>query len=197
MKFEQLYYEDENMITDEMKQHFEERTNNHIDRVKKYCKKIDELNIDNLNNMQELGEEHDKSKWEEPEKTPYVYLSWRYKCKQDGEDYKVPEDMDEQIIKATEHHVKNSQHHPEYYDEDLQDGFINNKNRDKPSGVLVDGTKMPQERVAEMCADWCSMSEELGTDPIEWADKNINVRWKFNDEQTKFIYDILDKIFDN
>jgi hypothetical protein len=47
-----------------------------------------------------------------------------------------------------------------------------------------------------MCADWCAMSEELGTNsPKNWADKNVNIRWKFSPRQVKLIYDIIDKIW--
>ena len=40
-------------------------------------------------------------------------------------------------------------------------------------------------------ADWMAMSEEKGTDPNDWAKNNINVRWKFTDEQEDMIYALI------
>ena len=74
--------------------------------------------------------------------------------------------------------------------------IINKNNRDEPiEGVMIDSTKMPDLALAEMVADWCAMSEEKHTDPIDWARKNVNVRWKFTDSQTKLIYDLIEKIW--
>ena len=39
------------------------------------------------------------------------------------------------------------------------------------------------------------MSEERGNSPQEWADKVINKRWKFTDEQVKLIYELLNNIW--
>jgi hypothetical protein len=47
-----------------------------------------------------------------------------------------------------------------------------------------------------MVADWFAMSEELGGHPKEWADKNINIRWKFNDNQIRLIYDLIQRVWD-
>jgi len=39
------------------------------------------------------------------------------------------------------------------------------------------------------------MSEEKGNTPQTWADKNVNIRWKFNDKQKELIYKILNSIW--
>ena len=73
--------------------------------------------------------------------------------------------------------------------------LINREDRDKPPKEMVDGTKMPDMAIAEMVCDWQSMSDELKKNTTrEWADRNINVRWKFNENQTKLIYDIIESI---
>jgi hypothetical protein len=46
-----------------------------------------------------------------------------------------------------------------------------------------------------MCADWMAMAEEKGTNPLTWAEKNVNIRWKFTEGQTKKIYEILNTIW--
>ena len=58
---------------------------------------------------------------------------------------------------------------------------------------MIDATKMPDLDVAEMVADWCAVSEERGNHPKTWADKNVNVRLKFTDDQKK----ILGQVYEN
>ena len=141
---------------------------------------------------------HDKSKFSEPEYTPYIYIGWYYKKKGEGVEYEYPEDMKQQVIDASTHHVLNNPHHPEYWDKNLKPSdAINDKDRDKPSGELVDATTMPEWAIAEMCADWQSVATERGTTSTrEWADNNVNVRWKFNENQVDLIYNLIN-FFEN
>lgn len=180
---------------DEMEKWFETRTNKHIERVQKYCKKIAEYDEKRFGNLIEQGKKHDESKLKNPERDPYVYVTWGYKCKDDGVKWSPPEDMDEKMNKATEHHVKNNRHHPEFHS-DKEVNLINRNDRDKPPKELIDATKMPDLDIAEMCADWLSMSEEKGSNPRDWAKKNINVRWKFNKKQEDLIYELIENIWE-
>ena len=183
-----------------MEDWYEKRTNKHIDLVKKYCEKI----ISHYDEFQELKDRlkiHDDSKFEEPEYTPYVFITWKYKCKEDDinfEDCNPPENIDDLMYDATIHHITNNSHHPEYHAPNKNDhnALINKKDRDKPPSDIIDATKMPDLDIAEMCADWCSVSEEKGNFPKSWADKNIGVRWKFTENQKELIYDILDSIWE-
>jgi len=177
----------------EMREWFDKRTNKHIERVQKYCKKIEEYD-DRFKGLVEQAKVHDQNKFKDPEVDPYVYISWDYKCKDDGVDFKVPEGMDEKMNAATSHHVKNNSHHPEAHSEKEVD-LINRKDRDLPPEKIIDATKMPDLDMAEMVADWFAMSEEKNTNPKEWADKNVNVRWKFDDEQKDLIYELIDEIW--
>ena len=54
---------------------------------------------------------------------------------------------------------------------------------------------MPDEYIAEMVADWCSVSLERNNSPKDWADSNLGIRWKFNPRQTKLIYDLIEAIW--
>lgn len=196
MNFTEHYFvEKECPMTDEMKQHYENRTNKHIGLVQKYCKKIDGLGVKGLEDIVERGKVHDASKFKEPEYTPYVYLTWDYKCKDDGVDSGFSQEIKDQMNKATNHHVKHNSHHVEAHTD--QNDVINREDRDKPPEQMVDGTKMNELDIAEMCADWCAMSEERGNSPQSWADKNVNVRWKFDEDQKKLIYFLLDEIWNN
>jgi len=176
-----------------MKAFFDKRTNKHIDLVKKYCKKIENFDSDRFDGLCDQAKDHDQSKFEDPEYEPYLYVTWSYKCKDDGKKFEVPEEIDKAMNEATNHHVISNKHHPEYYS-DKKVGLINRKDRDKPPAEMVDATKMPILSIGEMCADWLAMSEEKGTNPEKWADKNVNIRWKFNDEQKDTIYEIIGEI---
>jgi len=180
----------------EMEDFFKKRTEKHISLVQKYCKRIEDYDEERFSGLIERGEKHDQSKYESPEKEPYVYITWGYKCKEEGIEWEPPEGMDEKMNRATEHHVKSkrNRHHPEAHS-DKEVDLINRKDRDKPPKDMIDATKMKDLDVAEMLADWLSMSEEKGGDPKDWAKKNINVRWKFTDEQEDLIYELIEAVW--
>jgi len=193
MKFSDLYItalEDEMA---EMLDWFEKRTKRHIELVQKYCKKIHKYDAKRFSEILSLGEEHDASKYEEPEKTPYIYISWDYKCKDDGKEFELPDGMKEKMNQASEHHVHSNKHHPEYWSDEKE--TINREDRDVVK-KLIDATKMPEIHVASLVADWCAMSEEKSSNPKDWADKNIGKRWKFDDKQTKLIYELLGAVWE-
>ena len=179
---------------EEMKRFFHKRTSEHIDRVKKYCKKIEDYDPDRFDGLCDQAKNHDKSKFEDPEYYPYLYVTWSYKCRDLGKKFEYPEEIDKEMNEATNHHVVNNKHHPEYWS-GKKVGLINRKDRDKAPSEMVDATKMPILSLAEMVADWLSMSEEKGTSTKTWADKNVNVRWKFNDNQKDLIYELIKEVW--
>lgn len=178
---------------DAMETHFNNRTKKHINLVKKYAHLIESTYPTEFKGLDEQTAEHDKSKFEEPEYSPYLHIAWKYKMADEGKVYNPPPEILEQMNKATEHHVKSNKHHPEYFTDQVN--TINPNNRDEPPKELVDATKMPILSVGEMVADWMAMAEEKGTNPKRWADKNVNIRWKFTDEQKKMIYDLISNIW--
>jgi len=177
-----------------MKDWFDKRTNKHIKLVQKYCGKISKYDSERFGKLVERGEIHDQSKFKDPEVDPYIYTTWEYKCKDDGVEFECPEGMEEKMNEATEHHVNNNKHHPEAHSKTK--GMINREDRDKPPDEMIDATKMTDLDISEMCADWMAMSEERGNTPKSWADKNVNVRWKFTDDQKDLIYEILDNVWE-
>ncbi len=183
------------VLTDEMEEHFIKRTEMHIALVQKYCEKIANA-WEGFEELIERGEEHDAIKFEEPELIPYVWLTWRYKCKDDGVECKLPDGMEEEINVATQHHILNNKHHPEYHQLETLD-ILNEADRDKPPDEVIDATGMSDLDIGEMCADWCSMSEERGNTPREWAEKNIGVRWEFTPEQEELIFDLIDSVWED
>lgn len=175
-------------MNDEKISYFLKRTNAHIQRVQDNA----EVVVRNFPELEELSMRikiHDESKFKEPEREPYIELSWNYKI---GRPEKNREDW---ILKATEHHVKCNKHHPEYWDNSNLN-TINPINRDEPLR-LIDGSKMDDISIAEMVCDWQSMSQEYNEKSCrKWADDNINVRWQFTDDQVELIYKIIETFED-
>ena len=163
---------------------FMKRTKKHVERVQNSAKKI----VDEYPEYKELLEQvksHDDSKFEEPEMTPYIELTW---AKKDDPKAESTKEMDE----ATLHHIKNNKHHPEYHNKDKAN--ISSTNRDEYI-ECIDASKMDDISVAEMVSDWQAMSEELQTNTSrEWYNDVKDVRWSFSEEQDKLIDKLL-KVF--
>jgi len=182
-----------NILTKEMKDYFEKRTKDHIQRVQNASKKI----VNNLPEFEELiyqTKDHDKSKFNEPEYSAYVSLTWRKKPGNENieQNNLFPKEKEN---KATLSHVKSNSHHPEYHLKDKNEANIDQNNRDK-SQKCVDASFMPDLDIAEMVADWQAMSEELKTNTArEWFDKQKDVRWHFSKKQEKLIDKLL-KVFE-
>lgn len=187
------------IITQEMIEHFKYRTGFHLWCVRKWSDKIAALNDKRIDRtlLDKERDDHDELKWLEPEFTPYVLISWNYRCKRIGTPFDLPSDIKNKMHEATFHHIKRHRHHPEFWDDGVTINALNKNDRDRPSdGEIVDGTKMPMTYVASMCADWFAMSEELSGHPAKWAADNINVRWKFTNEQIGLINDLITTVWD-
>ena len=181
---------------DRMKDWFVKRTNKHIKSVQDYCKKIADYDSERFGKLVDQAKDHDASKFKDPEIEPYIYVTWSYKCKDDGVDWEPPEGMDEEMNESTTHHVLNNRHHPEFHAGEDSD-VINKEDRDNPvRDKVIDATDMPDLDIGEMVADWMAVSRERGNTPKSWADKNVNIRWKFNDEQKDLIYELIEEVWE-
>jgi len=175
---------------DNMKQYFLKRTRKHIDLVQKSAKKIVER-YPEFSKLTSQVKKHDKSKFKEPELTPYISLTWRKKPENSKKDNIEGLLSKEKENEVTLIHVKSNSHHPEYHLKNKEDANIDPSDRDK-STKCVDASLMPDIDVAEMVADWQAMSEELKTNTSrEWFDEQKDVRWKFSKEQEKLIDKLL------
>lgn len=171
--------------SDEKKAFFLERTNKHIERVKRNADFIENSFLE-LVGLRQQTKVHDASKFEEPEVGPYIEITWNYKIGAQADN-----DLSDALTQASEHHVNSNKHHPEYWDND-DSPTINPDDRDKPLR-LIDGTSMDVISLAEMVCDWQSMSQEYNEKSCrKWADDNINVRWQFTDDQVELIYKIIE-----
>lgn len=184
----------------EKHEYFKYRTGYHLWLVNKWSNKILSLSDSRIDRelFEQERDEHDKEKWLEPEYTPYVEITWNYRCKRLNIPNDLPDDIKQKMHEATFHHIKRHKHHPEFWSDDVTIESLNKDDRDRPNmGAIVDGTKMPLTYVAAMVADWCAMSDELGGHPKDWADKNVNIRWEFTAPQIELIYYLIDRVWPN
>ncbi len=137
---------------------------------------------------------HDRSKYEDPEYTPYVYITWSYKCKSDDVDFTIPQSIQDKMNDATNHHINNNKHHPEYWSSEYY--TVNPDDRDSVPDNIVDAKTMDIISIAEMVCDWHAVSLERGNSAKEWADANINKRWLFTDKQVAIIYKYIEDLKD-
>ena len=159
-------------ITKEMREHFESRTKKHIERVNYFAKKL------SLSFPQ-----HDADKFLPENIDIQTKFSWSNLINKPLS-YKDTEKLDE----ITKKHIITQQHHPEYWvdDKSVLEGFT----RHIPT-MELDCSKMSNIAIYEMCCDWCAMAKEFHNSPITWANKTVNKRWLFTDEQVTLIYDTL------
>lgn len=68
-------------ITQEMIEYFTLRTRAHLYLVNKYHNKIAKLKDNHIDLFNKERDEHDNSKWSEPELEPYICITWDYYCK--------------------------------------------------------------------------------------------------------------------
>jgi len=170
MKFSEWLYENTKPST-EMVNFYKERTRDHIRRVSKNLYTI-AGERDDLNKVELLARAriHDKSKYSSQEYEPYIWLTWWHKEKGAGRKFEYPAGMKEKVDKAAKSHVFSNPHHPEAHSSPKDMSNID---------------------IAEMVADWASMSQELGTSLRKWAKEKVNKKWNFSKEQTKLIYDLV------
>lgn len=193
-KFKEYLIEGKEMnYTKEMEDWFIERTNRHISLVQKYADKIENYDLIKFKGLVERTKEHDKSKFANIEKIPYIFVSWSYHSKDLGKEFNVSDEIKNKMHAATYHHVKHNKHHPEYYDKNAE---INKNDRDKKPEKIVDAANMKDIDIGEMVSDWLAMSEEKGTGLKKWANDNVNKRWKFTSKQTKLIYELIKEFGD-
>jgi len=172
-----------NQMTDkEIRDLFFKRTNEHINRVKRNALVLFRYDPIRFKYLLIQADKHDASKFEEPEFTPYIQLSYYYMCRKQGIEVKTSSDIKEQIKDAVFHHIKNNKHHPEYY--------YDAATRDR-SGQLIDARSMPIISIAEMVCDWKAMSQELDNNVLDFANTVIDKKYTFSSDQVILIYELI------
>jgi hypothetical protein len=161
--------------TGKMIEFFEKRTEEHIQRVRKYLQGLEGLGNYTAAELTQRGKDHDADKYSQEKLIPYIWVTEYYRVKNSGK--QVSEELKkvyEATREATGDHVTINRHHPEAH---------------QPINAMNDLD------IAEMVADWSSMAEELGEGSARgWADKNIGKKWEFDKVHTNLIYAMIEKL---
>ncbi|MEM8535882.1 MAG: DUF5662 family protein [Chloroflexota bacterium] len=152
---------------------YEQRTNEHIERVRR-CLAVMARVTNYAQELNERGSMHDASKFGPVERIPYTWLTEYYRCQHYGQPFTYPAGVEEQVQAAIQHHVTTNRHHPEFH---------------------ADPNNMSDVDLIEMICDWTAMAQEFGQNGGSargWADKTIGRRIHFNAEKRQFIYAMID-----
>lgn len=127
------------------------------------------------------GQNHDKSKFIDPEREAYVYINWKHHMEKDlKKESTYSDEIREKIDNAIHHHWKVNSHHPEFHY--FKDGNTLEDNKEK---IKLSLKNMSNLDLLEMLADWMTVSQEYKTDCKEFVRNNIgdDKRWPFPEEQ--------------
>lgn len=116
-------------------------------------------------------------------------------------EYKNKFEMDHELRALTKmaiyRHVTENNHHTDYWDTNTamidlthqyEKGF-------GPKIRKMDGTKMSDSAIIEMCCDWSSVSAEKGNSPQVWFEQGLRNRYKFTERQEELIWNTLEKLW--
>ena len=159
-----------NIPSEDMVKFYEKRTREHIERVSNNLLSILDLPELHSEELKRRAINHDLSKYGIEERIPYIWLTEFHRCKNENIPFQYPEGVEEKVDKASLHHIRNNQHHPEFHNSPFD---------------------MTNEDLAEMVCDHYAMSQELGNSLIKWENNVINKKWKFSDDQTKLIWKLV------
>ena len=167
-------FESPAVITEEMEYFFEVRTKMHVLQVVNNIRLLDGFLGYPLAQLEAVGAIHDTSKFVEPERTWYIWLSWNFLCDQLKMKFVYPFGIGEQVNGAIQHHLSHNPHHPESH---------------------ASPDDMVDLEIIEMISDWTSVSLEWGeTSCRKWADENIDRKWNFSANRKEFIYKVIDEL---
>ena len=154
---------------DDMVAFFEERTRVHIEGVQRNGRvmaRVLEQSGESEETVSELLvaiEVHDASKWDEPERTPYVWLTHWHRQRNAGIAFEYPPGVEATVAAAIAHHKAHNTHHVEAH-----------KSPDD----------MTDAQIAEMVCDWAAIAQESASDPAAsprpWFESHALSRWSFS-----------------
>lgn len=164
------------LTTKKMENLFIQRTKNHIRLVTQNLLKLEGFMNLQVNELYQLGINHDKSKFIEPERTAYIWITWEYYCKSKQIEFRCPDSIAVRVKHGHRHHILNNCHHPEAYD-------------DIDSMTTLD--------MAEMVCDWTAISQE-NLDPsgscYQWACEHVDSKWNFSKSKKDLIFNFIEEL---
>ena len=163
--------------TAEMVTFFEERTWEHIHRVRRCLEAMARI-TDHSDQLLERAHLHDLSKFDEPERLGYIWITEYYRHHRRGRKYAYPDGIEPIADVAKHHHYHTNRHHIEFH---------------------ASPADMTDVDLIELVCDWTAMAQEYGEPNASawgWARKVLTTRWQFPAEREQFIMNairLLDK----
>lgn len=152
---------------------YEQRTHAHIQRVGRCLLAIEQI-TEYGGQLSQRAQVHDASKFGPEERIPYIWLTEYYRSKRDSDPFEYPTGMKARVREAIRHHMSVNRHHPEFHS---------------------DPNEMTKVDLIEMVCDWTAMAQEFnqcGGSARGWADKTVGKEVAFNDDNTRFIYQMIE-----
>lgn len=163
--------------TAEMIAFFEQRTWEHIQRVRRYLELLAGV-TDHAIELRQRAHLHDMSKFEEPERLGYIWITDYYRHHRRGHKYQYPAGVQPIAEAAKLHHYRTNRHHIEFH---------------------ASPADMTDVDLMEMVCDWTAMSQEFdepNASAYGWARKVLSTRWKFPKPRELFIMETI-RLLDN
>ena len=163
-------------FTEAMENYFIKRTNEHIARVKQNLLKMEGYRNLTYNELVLRANSHDESKFMEPERLGYIWLTWMHYCKNNNISFSYPNGIESIVERACYHHIHNNKnlHHPEAH---------------------ISTDVMQDLDMVEMVCDWTAMAQEFGKNSAkEYVDLNLDNKWHFSLEKKQFIYETIQEL---
>lgn len=161
--------------TPEMVAFFEERTRQHIERVRVCLHALAE-GSPHRQELLQRATVHDASKFGPEERDPYIWLTEYHRCRRIGESFSYPQGIEARVRAAINHHVTTNRHHPEFH---------------------ADVRDMTEVDLMEMVCDWTAMAQEYNQDGGSargWAEKTIGHRLPLSDGQRQFVFATIERL---
>ena len=158
-------------MTREMVELFESWTRRHIDYVRQNLRCMEGYEGLKLEDLEARGLAHDASKFLEPERSGYVWLTWALQNR-----VKLSGELAGLVEQSLARHRSVNPHHPEFHS---------------------DLNEMSLLDLVEMVCDWHAITLENGQDisaTRRWTDVHLPLRWSFSISQTQQIYSILSEL---
>ncbi len=167
--------------TEDMINHFTQRTKYHISLVDKNIRLLANrpLFINLKDELLKRGHLHDCSKFVEPEYIPYIWLTEKFRQMKQNRNWNYPsKEISDSVNEAIHHHLTTNRHHFEYF---------NNPDVD-----------MSDVDIIEVVADWAAMDQERTNDmkmsPREWYTKTGINKWNISVSLQKRLENVITEL---
>jgi hypothetical protein len=162
--------------TEEMEKLFIERSKHHQFLVRDNLLRMDGYLGLSYELLQNAAAKHDVSKFQEPERSAYIWMTWMYHCKNNAISFTYPPGIETLVEYGWKSHISNNSHHPEAH-------------------VIIDA--MNDLDVVEMVCDWTAIHQEMNKDVgscMVWAKNALKNKWRFSTHKQNLIYATIQEL---